>query len=308
MRASAPSRRAGIVPRISRRHRSRCHRGCCASARSLSPGSARQALSRLRQELARVSATSRGGCAATRAPASPMMRSAPRAATTRYRASLLDHEFRRVYLTSALDVHHDRAATSVIIESARSRIGIGDRYTIDLKNHVARLNSELVGDPRAHALHQSAVRATNASLRPNGWGERHELDLAQHRYLRSVDFGKIGNANLDAHLVAVPPNNQWNVFAYPKLEPLRFKVVRRANSPVTRPDENIPGANAGAICGRPRNNRAHNDPMVIITCGKPVRRRLQLDPDPGSPHHSMSEKIVRDPSRAIDRDCEAKAD
>jgi hypothetical protein len=62
----------------------------------------------------------------------------------------LYYELGRVHLTLSLDVHHDSAATCVVIERARRRLRIGDWDTIDLQYHIAGLNPQLIRNSLAH--------------------------------------------------------------------------------------------------------------------------------------------------------------
>src|SRR3954470_8671267 len=116
--------------------------------------------------------------------------------------TLLNHEFSGVDLTLALDVHHDAAATGVVIESTRRRLCIGNGNLIDLQNYIARLNAKLFSNALTHRLYERTLRAANASFCTNCGSERHKLNLSKHRDLWCIDVRKIGDFDIDLDVLS----------------------------------------------------------------------------------------------------------
>ena len=58
----------------------------------------------------------------------------------------------REHLPAALEEHHDATTSGVIVDRSRGRFGVGDWYAIDLEDHVAGLNAELIGHSRLTRL------------------------------------------------------------------------------------------------------------------------------------------------------------
>src|SRR6266566_10029336 len=301
-RGRAPSRRAETASHRLQLRRNRFCLGWRASAGLPHPGSRRQARVPLPRGLARGGARVHDEWLATRAQASPVTRTVPRVVSYRYSLSLLEAEFGGIDLTAALEVHPHPTA-SVRGKNAIHVLRSGDRSAVDLDDHIARLKADLLLHPITDSVYQSSLSALNLVLGADRSRKCDQLDLAQNGYSRSVHIRQVHDSNGDGNLAGSTLDHDRVILANAQLEELGVPIVWIMECPVLRAHNHIAGHYAGARCRRARDDRRDNNASTGTAYSR-AAGELRLNSDPWPPDNTVGEKILGDPSGAINRDRE----
>ncbi len=161
--------------------------------------------------------------------------------------------------------------------------------------------------PRRDADHEGALVALEATLRADGGGDRHQLQVLEHRHPRGGAGREVARDEGAGDRCGPAPRHEDHGVGHAEVQLDRFPVEVVVERAAVRRHQHVATLDAGARGGAPRRHARHHEPVGRAPVFEVLGWR-HVQPGPGAAHGAGGQEEISHAERPLDGDRKAEPD